>query len=550
MKYFLGFILLIWIQMVHASELKARQEVDLIIKHATIYTLDDQEKIASSVAVKSGRILAIGTDTEIEDLYWSRNILDATGSYVYPGFIDAHSHFSGFAEFLMYADLNLANSFEEMISIIREFHENNPTEWIVGRGWDQNKWAVKEFPDNTLLNALFPVTPVVLSRVDGHAVLANQAAIIAAGIKPPYRSGEVVCKDGNPTGIFLEVTADQIKASIPDPDHTVMSKLLVKASLLCHAKGLTGVNDAGIDKDMILLLDSLHRSGVLKMRIDAMINPVQDNLDYFMTDTMFRTDWLRVGSVKFYADGALGSRGACLLEPYNDDPTNTGILTIDMQAFEAVCERAKQTAFQVNTHAIGDSAIRIVLKTYEKYLHGKNDLRWRIEHAQVVNEEDFDLFGKLSVIPSIQATHATSDMGWAENRLGKSRVRNAYAYKRLLEQNGWIPNGTDFPIEDISPLRTFYASVARKDMKGNPAEGFLKENALSRMEALKSITIWAARAAFEEENRGSLEKGKLADMVILDKDLIITPENEILKTQVLFTIVGGEIVFDNRNTNN
>jgi predicted amidohydrolase YtcJ len=520
-----------------------KQKADLIIYNTLIYTLDSSDNKASSLAIRDGIILAVGNDAEIRSRYWSDENINAKGLVVYPGFIDAHSHFSGFAQFLRYADLSKAESYKDVLSILKDYHNSFPDRWIIGRGWDQNKWPGKQFPDNSELNQLFPDIPVVLTRVDGHAVLANDAAIRKAGLTPPFSSGEALLFNGKSTGIFLEHTADRLKAVFPQPSDIEMTELLQQAAALCHQVGLTGVNDAGIDKETILLYDTLLKSGALQMRIDAMINPTEENMDYFMKGRGYRTPFLRVGSVKIYADGALGSRGACLLAPYSDDPGNKGIMVIQTGEMRAICNRAHENGFQVNTHAIGDSAIRKVLSVYASILGEKNDLRWRIEHAQVVNEKDFDLFGKYSIIPSVQGTHATSDMTWAHSRLGTHRLKNAYAYQKLMMQNGWLANGTDFPVESIDPLATFYATVSRKDADGNPPDGFQKENALSRLDALKSITCWAAKAAFEEQYRGSIEVDKSADLVILDKDILSIPENEILSTKVTYTILDGKIVY-------
>jgi predicted amidohydrolase YtcJ len=303
------------------------------------------------------------------------------------------------------------------------------------------------------------------------------------------------------------------------------------------------VTDAGLNKSEIILLDSLQKAGIITLRIDAWLSPNEENYTYFMKDTIYHTPFLRVGAIKMYADGALGSRGACLLSPYLDDRKNYGILVTSPEELSSVCARAYEHGFQVNTHAIGDSAVRMVLHTYSKFLKPGNDRRWRIEHAQVVNENDFGLFAKYNIIPSVQATHATSDMDWARLRLGYARVKNAYAYQRLLQQNGWLPNGTDFPIEGIEPLKTFYAAVFRKDEKGNPEDGYMMENALSRMEALKSITIWASKASFTEKERGSITVGKAADFTILDTDILKATEYNMFNSKVLYTIVDGKTVY-------
>ena len=543
MTSFTTYFYLLTISIMFQSCHDNRKEADLIICNATIITLDSNDSYASCLAIHEGKIIAVGDDAELKRTYRAERTIDARGLFVYPGFIDAHSHFTGFAEFLRYADLDEARSFEELLAIVDRYHSENPGQWIIGRGWDQNKWPGKEFPDNEMLDRLYPDIPVILSRVDGHAVLANQAAIREAGLKEPFPAGEALKKNGRLTGIFLERTADKLKAAIPRPTPAGMARLIEHAASLCHAAGLTGVNDAGIDKEMILLLDTLQKSGKLKMRVDAMINPTDENMEYFMKAGGYRTASLRVGSVKIYADGALGSRGACLLKPYADDPSNYGIIVTDKTDITRICEKARECGFQVNTHAIGDSAVRMVLGIYAQHLGGRNDHRWRIEHAQVVDEQDFETFGAFSVIPSVQATHATSDMLWAPERLGSDRIRNAYAYRRLLLQNDWIPNGTDFPIENISPVLTFYAAVARKNLQGTPDGGFQPENALSRIEALKSITLWAAKAAFEENNRGSIENGKMGDIVILDRNLLDIPEEDIPAARVIYTILNGEVVY-------
>lgn len=523
-----------------------KKKADLIIYNTKIYTPDTVAQAVNCIAVRKGIIVAIGTDADIRSRYWAPENINAPDAVVYPGFTDAHSHFTGFALSLRYADLTQAHSFDEVLEIIKGYRKMHPEGWIVGRGWDQNNWPGKSFPDNKLLNKAFPGVPVVLTRIDGHAVLASDAAIKEAGITQPVKRGEAILKNGEFTGVFLEGLADKIRNAIPSLSVNEITELLVAANRLCHEAGLTAVTDAGIDKSAILLLDSLQKAGMITLRIDAWMSPNEENFDYFMKDTIYHTPFLRVGAVKMYADGALGSRGACLLSPYRDDPHNYGILVTSPEELAAVCKRAYDHGFQVNTHAIGDSAVRMVLHTYAKFLQPDNDRRWRIEHAQVVNENDFELFAKYHIIPSIQATHATSDMDWAGKRLGNERLKNAYAYNRLLHQNGWLPNGTDFPIEGIEPLKTFYASVARKDIHGEPSKGFMMENALSRIDALKSMTEWAAKACFTENFRGSIEVGKAADFTILNTDLLKVAEDEILKTKVLYTVVDGKIVFKSK----
>lgn len=527
------------IESCHKMKIKA----DLIIYNAKIYAPDSLGKGINCIAVKKGIIIGIGSDSDIRSQYTAPENIDASGACVYPGFTDAHSHFTGLALGLRYADLRQAHSFDEVIAVLLEYRKQHPEGWIVGRGWDQNNWPGKTFPDNKLLNKLFRNIPVVLIRVDGHAALASEAAIKAAGITFPGKKGEAIILDGEFTGIFLEDMEEKVRNAIPLPTGSEIADLLVTATRLCHEAGLTAVTDAGLNKSEIRLLDSLQKTGKITLRIDAWLSPTEENFSYFMKDSVYQTPFLRVGAIKMYADGALGSRGACLLSPYMDDPKNQGILVTTPEDLAAVCKRAYEHGFQMNTHAIGDSAVRMVLHTYAKFLKPGNDRRWRIEHAQVVNEHDFELFAKYHIIPSIQATHATSDMGWAGQRLGSQRLKNAYAYKRLLQQNGWMPNGTDFPVEGIEPIKTFYASVARKDATGQPEGGYRMENALSRMDALKSMTSWAAKSCFLEKCRGSIEVGKAADLTILNADIINVPEAKLLMTKVMYTIVDGKIVY-------
>ena len=536
-----SYLMLMATLMESCHDLKKR--VDLIIYNAKIYVPDSLYPKNDCLAVKDGKIYLIGTDSEIRSRYWADENINAKGLVVYPGFIDAHAHFIGLALSLRYADLNQAKSFDEVIKILQDYRKIHPDSWIVGRCWDQNKWPDKKFPVNTRLNKLFPGVPVVLTRIDGHAVLASQAAIDAAKLNFPGKKGEALISAGKFTGIFLETMADQVKEVVPQPSTEELARLIGIATKRCHEAGLTAVTDAGLEKKEILLLDSLQKTGKLQLRIDAWISPTEENISYFMKKGVYKTPFLRVGAIKLYADGALGSRGACLLKPYTDDRDNYGIALITPEELVRICKIAYEHDYQVNTHAIGDSAVRIVLHAYAKILHEGNDRRWRIEHCQVVNSNDFEIFRKFKVIPSVQATHATSDMGCAEQRLGKERIKTAYAYKQLLDQNSWIPNGTDFPIEGIEPLHTFYAAVARKNLNNQPAEGFQKENALSRMEALKSITTWAAKSSFSENLLGSLTIGHNADITILDSDLLKVNEDDILKSNVKYTIVNGKIVY-------
>jgi hypothetical protein len=417
--------------------------------------------------------------------------------------------------------------------------------WILGRGWDQNRFPGKEFPDNTLLNQAFPTTPVVLGRVDGHAVIANAKALELAGIHAGQTipGGDIVTHGGRLTGILVDNARKLVDAIVPRPTGENYAIRVDSGQFRCFGQGLTTVADCGLERRDIDLLDSLQKVGRLKTRVYAMIRDNPADLDYFIPRGPYKTDLLFVKAVKAYADGALGSRGACLLRPYSDKPGWTGFLLSSLAHYDSLAKRLAATDFQLCTHAIGDSANRVTLQVYGKYLKGPNDRRWRIEHAQVVDSADLDLFGQFSIIPSVQPTHATSDMYWAGDRLGPQRLKEAYANQQLLRQNGWLPLGTDFPVEDISPFKTFVAGVFRVDARGYPSGGFQPQNALTREEAIRGMTIWAAKADFLEKEIGSLEPGKRADFVILDRDLMEVGASDALETKVVATWSGGKQVY-------
>ncbi len=515
----------------------SKTKVDLIVYNANIYTVDNQFSKAQAFAVNDGKFVAVGTDKDILRHYNATYILDAQGKSIYPGFIDGHCHFVGYGEWkTRYADLNGCTSFNEVLERLEKHDKNNTSEWLLGRGWDQNLWEVKEFPTNIELHRRFPNKKVLLTRVDGHAVLVSDNVLKTIGLDANSKvdGGEIVLKNRKTTGILLDNAADMAKAVIPPMDNNQKTNALKIAQRDCFAVGLTGVTDAGLDIRSIALIDSLQQQGVVKMKINAMINPDDETMDYFMKFGVIEKDRLTIRSVKIYADGALGSRGARLLEPYSDDDGNMGLMVEDEAFYDRVCEKAYKAGYQVCCHAIGDGGVRIILNEYAKFLKGKNDLRWRIEHSQIVDPQDFALYKEYNIIPSIQATHCTSDMPWAEERLGSERVKNAYAYKTLLKQNGWLINGTDFPIEDISPIKTFYSSVAREH---------LTDNKLNREEALKSMTIWAAKGYFAESRKGSIEVGKEADFVILSDDIMTISDEKITEVKVVNTFINGEMVY-------
>ena len=522
------------------------EQVDLIVYNAEVYTVDDTNTKVTSFAVKDGKFIYVGDDS-VTSKYSSSNIINAEGLPVYPGFIDSHAHFYNLGFFNDQVNLKETNSFEEVLKRVVEFNNLNEKDFIIGRGWDQNDWNDKSFPTNKLLNEKFPDKAVVLRRIDGHAYLVNDFALNLAGIdkSSSIDGGDFVKSNGKLTGVLIDNAMRLIDEIIPDPTLEESVKALISAQEIAFENGLTTIAEAGISREQIELIDSLHKSGVLKIKIYAMIENNTEDVDYYLEKGPYKTDKLNVRSVKVYADGALGSRGASMIDEYSDRRGYFGIIRTPIDSIKNLAFKLAGTKFQMNTHAIGDNANRIVLNAYGDALFNYRDPRWRVEHAQVINENDIDLFNQ-KIIPSVQPTHATSDMYWLYDRVGKKRANLAYAYKELLTRSKVIAFGTDFPVEDISPIMTFYSAVARKDIDGYPSEGFQMENSLNRADALYAMTVFGAYANFEENEKGSIEIGKSADFIILDNDLIISEEDKIPSTNIVATFIDGELVFNRR----
>ncbi|BDW93021.1 amidohydrolase [Allomuricauda sp. XS_ASV26] len=517
-----------------------KEQVDLIVSNANIYTVDEDFSKATGIAIKDGKFVEVGDTDEINKKYTAQNSFDAQGKTIVPGLIDAHCHFYGLGQNQQVVDLVGTESYEEVMERVVAFQKERPSNFIRGRGWDQNDWEVKEFPTKDKLDELFPDTPVALERVDGHAYLVNQKALDMAGITAETKTegGEIVKENGKITGVLVDNPMGLIDQVIPKASLAQNIQALKDAEAISLDYGLTTVNDAGLPREIVELIDSLQQAGELSIRVYAMISNYPENLDYFLEKGIIKTNQLNVRSVKVYGDGALGSRGAALRDHYSDKPGHFGAMVTPVDQIEALAHRIAETDYQMNTHAIGDSANIVVLRAYEKALKGRTDRRWKVEHAQVISPSDFNYFEK-GIIPSVQPTHATSDMYWAEDRLGKERIKGAYAYKDLLNKAGLVALGTDFPVEQVNPFLTFYAAVARQDVAQYPEGGFQMENALSREETLKGMTIWAAYSNFEEEEKGSIEAGKFADFVVLSDDIMTIPSEDIPNITAEHVFLGG-----------
>jgi len=523
-----------------------KKSADIIVHNAVVYTVDNQFAKTEAFAIKDGKFLETGTSKSILTNYTAKQKIDAKGKPVFPGLYDPHSHFLGLGQMLSQCDLVDTKSYVEIIERLQKFEaQHKGDRWLIGRGWDQNDWDVKVFPTKELLDKAFPNKPVFLTRIDGHAAVVNSKAIQLAKISPASKvnGGDVEVIDGQLTGILVDNAMGLVRRVIPQATETDKRKMLLAAQKECFKLGLTTVSDAGLNQDDIDLINKMNKEGSLKIRNYVMVSLGIRNLDFFIKKGVYKTDRLNVRSFKLYADGALGSRGACLLKPYSDEPSKTGFLLLSAAELDRSLTQIYNSDFQANTHCIGDSANRLILDIYGKLLKTKNDRRWRIEHAQVVDNQDVPKFGKYSIIPSIQATHATSDMYWADERLGDERIKTAYAFQDLLKQNGFLANGSDFPVEFVNPLYGFHSAVARQDAKNFPNGGFQMENALTREQAIKAMTIWSAYSNFEEKERGSIEIGKMADFVILEDDLMLAPIEKLRNVKVLNTYVGGEKVY-------
>ena len=539
----------------------AQAKADLVLVNGKIYTVDNARPIASALAVRGGRVLFVGSDAEARVLAnASTRVIDLNGKTVIPGIVDAHAHLLGLGNTLARVNLAGSTSYDEVIDRVKGFSKDvKPGEWILGRGWDQNRWTSKEFPTHDALSRAFPNNPVVLTRIDGHALLANAKAMelarVSAATTDPEGGRIMRLASGAPSGVFVDKAQSLIGRAVPEATRADTRKAILAAIAESNRWGLTGVHDAGESAETIGIFEELAKAGSYNLRNYVMLSdPGEPGSPAALRNPYLRRGpqsalydghlWVR--AIKLYADGALGSRGAALLAPYADEPTNSGLLVSRPEHLRAWAETALRSGFQVNVHAIGDRGNRIVLDAFESALRTvpTADHRFRIEHAQVLSPEDISRFAKLGVIPSMQPTHQTSDMRWAEARVGPQRIRGAYAWRSLLNTGVVIPSGTDFPVEEVNPLLTFHAAVTRQDPTNWPIGGWYPEQKMTREEALQSMTIWPAYAGFQESMLGSLTPGKYADFVVLDRDIMRIPDTEIIATRVVSTWIGGKRVYE------
>jgi len=541
------------------AQAPASPRADLIVTNARIYTVDDNHPFVQALAIRGGRVQFVGSTAEALALRGpTTRVIDGSGKTVVPGIVDAHAHLSGLATALRNVDLTGTKSYDEVVArVVARSRGVSSGSWLLGRGWDQNDWGDTRFPTHEALTRALPNTPVVLTRVDGHALLANAAAMRAAGItaatKDPEGGRIERGANGEPTGVFVDNAQELVDRVVPPLSRDEMRRAVSAAIAEMHRWGLVGLHDAGEPKELIDLFEDMAKNNQFDLRAYVMIGDDSAAIaSYFRRgpQSALYDGHLWIRSIKLYADGALGSRGAALLDPYSDDPHNSGLLVSRPEHLQDVSTRALRAGFQVATHAIGDRGNRVVLDAYEAALKAvpTSDHRFRIEHAQVISHDDIPRFAELGVIPSMQSVHQSSDMYWAPTRLGYARTLGAYAWRSLLETGVVIPNGSDFPVEAVNPLLSFHAAVSRQDAQNWPPAGWFPQELMTRQEALKSITIWPAYAAFQESLMGSLTAGKYADFVILDRDIVTVPASEILGTRVVATYIGGKAVYERAGT--
>ena len=531
--------------------------VDVIVVNARVYTVDESRPMVSAFAIRDGRFLFAGSDIEVRALAGTNTrVIDAEQATIVPGLVDAHAHLRGLGESLRNVPLAGSRSYEDVIAkVVERARTAKPGEWILGRGWDQNLWPSKEFPTHEALSRALPNNPVVITRIDGHAILANSMAMRLARVTSATRDpsgGRIIrLPDNSPSGVFVDNAENLVAGAIPPLTSEQVRDAVVAAVAEANKWGLIGIHDAGASRRTIDIYESLASQGKFNLRNYVLISDDSADINHYMSrgpQVGLHDGRVWIRSIKLYSDGALGSRGAALLAPYSDEAGNTGLLVSQPAHIQRVATEALRRGFQVGVHAIGDRGNRIVLDAYEAALKAvpSADHRFRIEHSQVISLDDIPRFAKLGVIPSMQGSHQTSDMGWAEVRVGPARIRGAYAWRSLLNTGVIIPNGSDFPVEEVNPLISFHSAVSRQGPDNKPPGGWYPEQAMTREEALKSMTIWPAYAAFQEKEMGSIAPGKYADFVMLDRDIMDVPADQILGARVIATWLGGKAVYERK----
>jgi predicted amidohydrolase YtcJ len=530
---------------------------DLLLVNGVVYTLDHTNSVAEGVAIRGDRILATGTTEDLRRRFSAGKTIDLQGRSVIPGFVDAHAHFESLGAVLRTVNVAGMRSIGEVMTrVAAEASARGRGEWIRGRGWDQNLWPGKQFPDHEALDVAAPEHPVYLSRIDGHAAWVNRRALALAGITAATRDpdGGTIIRDasGEPTGVLVDNAMNLLLGALPPTPRAERRAAILAASAECARLGLTCVHDMGVDSLGLELYRELMSEGRLPVRLYCAIDgtgPLWDRYRERGPEIDLFDGRLTVRALKMYVDGALGSRGAALILPYSDAPDQRGLTLTGGEVLRSAAQECAAKGFQLCVHAIGDRANAIALTVFENTFNdnGLNgaDLRFRIEHAQVIDPGDAVRFHRAGIIPSMQPTHCTSDMPWAQERLGPERVRTAYAWRTLLDLQNEIPAGSDAPVESPDPLLGFYAAVTRQTPGGEPAGGWFPEQRMTRDEALRAFTLWAARAAFQEKVKGSLEEGKWADLVVLSEDIMKIPADRIPRTSVLATMIGGTVVYSN-----
>ncbi|MBM4168374.1 MAG: amidohydrolase [Ignavibacteria bacterium] len=573
-KYFvlflLVFVLSLWLYFFFSTT-----DANTIYVNAKIYTMDGENGIAEAMAVGGNKIIGIGSRDDIERKFRAPATVDLQGRTVVPGLIDAHAHLLSLGISKLTVDLVGTTSTDTIVQRVKDrVARVEAGQWVRGRGWDQNDWSVKSFPTHRTLDRVSPSNPVYLTRIDGHAAWVNKKALEIAGITraTPDPPGGKIIRDGrgNPTGVLIDAAMRLVSSKMPSISHAEIQEALRLAVAECAALGITTVHDMGVDLEDVLLYQQAIDNNLPMIRIYAAIGGTESTWNHFVEKgplVGYGEGLLTVRALKLYIDGALGSRGAALIEPYTDDPQNRGLTIVGEQKFRSDVEEALKHGFQVCTHAIGDRGNNIVLNSYEKALATvpSGDYRLRVEHAQVVSRSDIPRFNQLGVLPSMQPTHCTSDMYWAEARLGPERVKGAYAWRSFRDAGSIIPGGSDFPVERPNPIHGIYAAVTRRDLQGHPIDaqdvvrnfqlspsgisnpadfenGWYVKEKLTREEALRMFTTWAAWSEFAEKEKGSLEKGKFADFVVLSDDIMAVAEDQIPQIHAVMTVVGGKVL--------